>query len=72
MKLGMTSKTTTKKTGDQSEVSDEAWAFCAPYLTLMKEDALPRDYSPRELFHAVRYRVRAGCPWRMIPNDLPP
>ena len=22
-----------------SDVSDEEWAFCAPYLTLMKEDA---------------------------------
>src|SRR5206468_1853411 len=22
--------------------------------------------------NAVRYMVRAGCPWRMIPNDLPP
>src|ERR1700728_3172736 len=26
----------------------------------------------RALFNAVRYMVRAGCPWRMIPNDLPP
>ena len=38
----------------------------------MKEDAPPRDYSSRELFHAVRSMVRAGCPWRMIPHDLPP
>ena len=26
----------------------------------------------RELFNAVRYMVRTGCPWRLIPNDLPP
>jgi transposase len=24
------------------------------------------------MFNAVRYVVRAGCPWQMIPNDLPP
>ena len=24
------------------------------------------------MFNAVRYMVRAGCPWRMIPNNLPP
>lgn len=61
-----------RKTGYQSDGSDEEWAFCAPYLTLMKEDAPQRDHSSRELFNAVRYMVRAGCPWRMIPNDLPP
>ena len=38
----------------------------------MKEDAPQRDYTLRGLFNAVRYMNRAGCPWRMIPNDLPP
>ena len=46
--------------------------FCAPYLTLMKEDAPQRDHSLREVFNALRWFVRAGCPWRMMPNDLPP
>src|SRR5258706_9446465 len=68
----MATKKTNRKTGYQSDVSDEEWAFCAPYLTLMKEDAPQREHSLRALFNAVRYMVRAGCPWRMIPNDLPP
>jgi transposase len=55
-----------------SDVSDEEWAFCAPYLTLMKEDAPQREHSLRELFNGLRWFVRAGCPWRMLPNDLPP
>jgi transposase len=55
-----------------SDVSDEEWTFCAPYLTLMKEDAPQREYSLRELFNGLRWFVRAGCPWRMMPNDLPP
>jgi transposase len=70
--LGMATKKSIRKTGYQSDVSDEEWAFCAPYLTLMKEDAPQRDHALRALFNAVRYMVRAGCPWRMIPNDLPP
>jgi len=68
----MATKKTIRKTGYQSDVSDEEWAFCAPYLTLMKEDAPQREHSLRALFNAVRYMLRAGCPWRMIPNDLPP
>ena len=60
------------RTGYPSDVSDEEWAFCAPYLTLMKQDAPQRDYSLRELFNGLRWFVRAGCPLRMLPNDLPP
>ena len=55
-----------------SDVSDEEWEFVVPYLTLMKEDAGQRKYALRELFNALRWFVRAGCPWRLLPNDLPP
>ena len=44
----------------------------APYLTLMTEDAPQRDYSLREVFNALRWIIRAGAPWRMMPHDLPP
>ncbi|MBV9126628.1 MAG: IS5 family transposase [Verrucomicrobia bacterium] len=55
-----------------SDVTDEEWNFVAPYLTLMREDAPQRVHSSRELFNALRWFVRAGCPWRLLPNDLPP
>jgi transposase len=55
-----------------SDVSDDEWAFVAPYLTLMKEDAPQRDHALREVFNGLRYIVRTGMQWRMMPNDLPP
>jgi len=55
-----------------SDVSDDEWAFAAPYLTLMKEDAPQRDHPLREVFNGLRYVVRSGAAWRMMPNDLPP
>jgi transposase len=55
-----------------SDVSDDEWAFVAPYLTLMTEDAPQRDYSLREVFNGLRWIARTGAQWRMIPNDLPP
>lgn len=64
-------KTGSGKTTYPSDVTDEEWAFCAPYLTLMKEDAPPREHSLRRVFNALRYMVRAGCPWHLIPNDFP-
>jgi transposase len=32
-----------------SDVSDEEWAFCAPYLTLMSEHAPQRKHSLRAI-----------------------
>ena len=55
-----------------SDGSDEEWAFVAPYLTLMREDAPPRDYPLREVFTGLRWVVRAGADWRLMPHDLPP
>jgi transposase len=55
-----------------SDISDEEWAFVAPYLTLMTEDAPQRDYSLREVFNGLRWLVRTGASWRMMPHDLPP
>jgi transposase len=55
-----------------SDVSDDEWNFVAPYLTLMSEDAPQREHSLREVFNALRWMVRTGASWRMMPHDLPP
>src|SRR5690242_20018044 len=55
-----------------SDVSDDEWAFVAPYLTLMTEDAPQRTHDLREVFNGLRYIVRTGMQWRFLPNDLPP
>ena len=55
-----------------SDVTDDEWTFVAPYLTLMTEDAPQREHSLREVFHGLRWIVRAGAAWRMMPHDLPP
>jgi transposase len=38
----------------------------------MKEDAPQREHSLRKVFNGLRYIVRTGAPWHMMPNDLPP
>lgn len=55
-----------------SDVSDDEWAFVAPYLTLMSEDATQREHNLREIFNALRWIVRTGASWRMMPHDWPP
>lgn len=55
-----------------SDVSDDEWAFVAPYVTLMRDDAPQRDHSLREVFNGLRWIIRTGAQWRLMPNDLPP
>jgi transposase len=55
-----------------TDVSDDEWAFVAPYLTLMTPEAPQRAHDLREVLNALRWIVRAGAPWRLLPNDLPP
>jgi transposase len=55
-----------------TDVSDGEWAFVAPYLILLPLDAAQRKHDLREVFNALRWIVRAGAPWRLLPNDFPP
>ena len=55
-----------------TDVSDEEWEFVVSYLTLIREDAAQRVHALRDVFDAVRWMVKAGCPWRMLPGDFPP
>ncbi len=55
-----------------SDVSDDEWAFVAPYLTLITEEAPQREHELREVFNGLRWLVRTGASWRMMPHDLPP
>jgi transposase len=44
------------------DVSDDAWAFVAPSLTLMTEDAPQRNHPLRDIVNGLR----------MMPHELPP
>jgi transposase len=55
-----------------SDVSDEEWAFVAPYLALVSEGAPQRRHDLREVFNGLRYIVKTGGQWRWMPHDLPP
>ena len=55
-----------------TDVSDDEWAFLAPYLTLMDPAAPQRRHDLREVFDALRWIVRTGAQWRMLPTNFPP
>lgn len=54
-----------------SDVTDDEWAFVAPYLSLISPDALQRKHDLREVYNGLRWLVRTGAQWRMLPHDYP-
>lgn len=55
-----------------SDVEDGEWEFVLPYLALITPEAPQRKHDLREVFNALRYVVRTGCPWRYLPVHFPP
>ena len=55
-----------------TDTTEEEWAFAAPYLTLLPEGAGQRRHELRAVYDALRWIVRAGAPWRLLPGDFPP
>jgi putative transposase len=55
-----------------SDVTDEEWALIAPLLPGEARTGRRREIDLREVINALRYLVRAGVGWRMLPKDFPP
>ena len=49
-----------------SDLDDKEWQL------LEKPGGRPVKYPRREIVNAIRYVLRTGCSWRMLPHDLPP
>lgn len=52
-------------------LTDAEWALVAD-LFEVQGPGRPAKYARRQLVDACSYVVRSGCPWRMLPKDLPP
>ena len=55
-----------------SDLTDGQWNELAPLLPGAKPGGRPRTVELREVMNGILYVLRAGCPWRMVPHDLPP
>jgi len=55
-----------------TDVTDAEWAVIAPLLPADRALGRRRTTDLREVINAIFYILRAGCPWRMLPEDFPP
>src|SRR6188472_4279352 len=56
----------------QTDVTDEEWLVIMPHLPSANSTGRPRAWPMREIINGIFYVMRSGCPWRLLPSDLPP
>lgn len=54
-----------------SDLTDEEWAAVGCFLPKTAPTGSPRRTDLREILNAIRYLVRSGCEWRMLPIHFP-
>jgi putative transposase len=55
-----------------SDLTDAQWAVLAPLLPGPASTGRPRQHDLRVIVNAIFYVLRTGCPWRYLPQNLPP
>ena len=56
----------------QTDLTDAEWHVIAPHLPKPFATGRPREWPMREIVNGIFYVMRAGCPWRLLPNDFRP
>ncbi|MBO3744129.1 transposase, partial [Actinoplanes flavus] len=54
------------------DLTDEQWRVLAPLLPVGKKPGRPPIWTRRQLIDGIRWRVRAGVPWRDVPPQYGP
>src|ERR1700741_2809897 len=55
-----------------TDLTDDEGRLLEPLIPAAKPGGRPRSVDVREIVNGVRYLLRAGCAWRLLPSDLPP
>jgi putative transposase len=55
-----------------TDLTDDEWQELEPLVPPANPGGRPRSVDVREIINAIRYLLRAGCAWRLLPHDLPP
>jgi putative transposase len=55
-----------------TDLTDDEWRVLEPLIPPAKPGGRPRSVDVREIINALRYVLRSGGAWRLLPHDLPP
>lgn len=60
------------RTRYSTDCTDAEWAVIEKLVPAPKPGGRPVTYPRREIVNGIRYVLRTGCAWRLLPHDLPP
>ena len=55
-----------------TDLTDDEWRVLEPLIPPAKPGGRPRGVDPREVLNAMRYLLRSGGAWRLLPHEFPP
>jgi len=55
-----------------TDLTDKQWQKIEPLIPPPKPGGRDRKTDMRELVNALRYLLRGGVAWRLLPHDFPP
>ena len=55
-----------------SDLTDDEWRIVEPLLPGAPGRGRRRAWPLREIANAIFYMLRAGCTWRLLPDNFPP
>ena len=59
-----------------TDVSDEEWTLLEPFFLPLgaprKAGRVETPATVRACYNAIRYLLKTGCQWRMLPSEFPP
>jgi transposase len=56
----------------RADLTDAQWAVLEPLLPRGKKPGRPPKWTRRQLIDGIRWRIRAGVPWRDVPERYGP
>ena len=56
----------------RADLTDAQWAVLEPLLPMGKKPGRPPKWTRRQLIDGIRWRTRAGTPWRDVPERYGP
>jgi transposase len=56
----------------RADLTDAQWAVLEPLLPRGRKPGRPPIWTKRQLIDGIRWRVRAGAPWRDVPSAYGP
>jgi len=54
-----------------TDLTTTEWQILEPLLPAEKSGGRHRLYPMREIINGLRYLLRSGCAWRLLPHDFP-